>query len=212
MTYTQDDVNAWKQQYGKIYNVSMRGVDYIFRNLTIDEYNTLVRLEQNPDSDSAEVEDAVVATALLHPNPEGHEFDRAPAGVITSLADEILELSGFGSPKHQKTVLEDYRARTQTVLNQMYAFILATMPVYRMEDLDSCTFDQLCERVAMAEQIIRVNQAAFGMENDIHLEIIDPEEEAEKQRIEAEKHAAQKKPGQAGFNDPIAAKLQEALG
>lgn len=202
------EIRRWKQQYGKIFSVSIAGVDYIFRELTFAEYDEVVALEL--DEDSAEAEDHLISLVLLHPSIE--QFDQMPAGVITSLAEEVLELSGFGSPRYAKQLLEVCREEVSEVRGLMKAFVLATMPAYKEEELDQLTFAELAMKVALSEQIIKINQTAFGIEIDIKLDLIDPEEEAQKQEEELRKHAAQKKPGQAGYNDPIAQKLAQALG
>lgn len=208
MPYTQEQLESWKAQYGNVYNVTIRGIDYIFRELTYAEHDAAIAVERA--SDSASAEDEVVLTALLYPTAN---FDRMPAGIVSSLADEILEFSGFGAPRFARDILDEIREAGGTFRDLMKAFILATMPMHREEELDQLTFRQMAKKLVLAEQIIKVNQTAFGAgDNDMRLDLIDPEEEEEKARIEAQKHAAQKKPGTAGFNDPIAEKLQQSLG
>lgn len=90
----------------------------------------------------------------------------------------------------------------------MKAFVLATISAYTPEDLDALTYSQLAEKVALAEKIIEITQAMHGIpSNDLKLELIDPEEELEKQNAKAAKHDMAKMPGAAGINDPIAQKL-----
>lgn len=204
-----EKVHEWKAQHGNIYTVSDRGTTYVFRALTFAEYDEIIQIERS--FGTADAEDAIAGTALLY--PEGiKEFDRIPAGVVSALADEILEISGMNTPKAAKEMMEAQRERSGEVRNLMKAFVLATMPAYREEELDALTFAKLAKKVALSEQIMKVNQAAVGMEdNDMKLDIVDPEEEAQRQEAEAEKHAAQKGPGEAGLKDPIAQRLQEAL-
>lgn len=90
----------------------------------------------------------------------------------------------------------------------MKAFVLATIHTDSPEFLDSLTFSQLAERVALAEQIINVHQAILAIEStDVKLSLIDPEEERQKIAQSAARHEASKPQGAAGFNDPIAQKL-----
>ena len=90
----------------------------------------------------------------------------------------------------------------------MKAFVLATIHTDSPEFLDSLTYSQLAERVALAEKIIEVKQAINGMEStDVTLSLIDPEEEREKEQQSAARHNASKLEGAATYNDPIAQKL-----
>jgi len=90
----------------------------------------------------------------------------------------------------------------------MKAFVLATIHTDTPEYLDSLTYSQLATRVALAEKIIEVQQAIHAIEpTNVTLQIIDPQEEQQKQKQSAARHDASKSEGAAGFNDPIAQKL-----
>lgn len=203
----EEDIRSWKRKHGKVFSASMAGVDFIFRALTFAEYDSLLQVEESDGS--AEAEDSAVSMGVLF--PLDMDFENFPAGVVSSLSEEILEISGFGSAAYAKQLLEAQRVNVADVRGLMKSFVLATMPAYKEEELDQLTFDQMSKKVALAEQILKVHQATFGVDNDVTLDLIDPKEEAMKQQEEAKKHSAQKKPGQAGFNDPIAQKLASAL-
>lgn len=206
MQPTEDQIRQWKQDYGQVYSVTDRGDEYVFRALTYREFDIVVRT--SPES-SAEAEEEVVNQGLLYPEELP---PRAPAGLVTSLAERIMEVSGFGSPKRMKAVLEQKRVAASSDLRTlMKAFIMASMPIYTEEELDDYTFDQLAWKLALAEQVLKVQQSSIGIENEIKLDIIDPEEEEEKAAQERQLHAVAKKEGTAGFNDPIAARLHQAL-
>lgn len=90
----------------------------------------------------------------------------------------------------------------------MKAFVLATISTYSPEDLEQMTFSQLAEKVAMAEKIIEIKQGINGLEStNLKLELIDPEEEEEKEKLRAARHNMSKMPGAAEYDDPIARKL-----
>jgi len=206
---SEEQIAAWKREYKNIYSIPFRGVDYIFREISFREYDDAINHERANDSASAE--EFLVDIALL--SPVGQAYDDTPAGVITSLAEEILEYSGFGAPRHAKEVLDRHRDEVNNVHGLMKAFVLASMPSYKEEELDELTFNQLAAKVALSEKVMEVNQASVGIEGiSVKLDLIDPEEEAVREETQREKHTAQKKPGQAGYDDPIAAKLQNALG
>lgn len=90
----------------------------------------------------------------------------------------------------------------------MKAFVLATIHTDTPEFLDSLTYSQLAERVALAEKIIEVHQAIAGIEpTNVTLSLIDPEEEKQKESQTAARFNASKSEGAANYNDPIAQKL-----
>jgi len=132
-----------------------------------------------------------------------------------------------------KGILEDEREKALEMRTQMKAFILATMPAYKEEDLDLLTFRKLCAKLALAEAIVSINQVAFGNgATGLTFDIKDPEEEYAKAMAEEQaKRERQEKAwallGKAGGvpdhdekgppiqptikpEDPIAAKLREA--
>jgi len=201
-------IQEWKREFGRIFSVPVRGTDYVFREIKLTEYDMVQSYRKTEGS--ALAEELLVEVALLFPTEV--QWDSVPAGVVTGLAEEILEYSGFASPNAVRGMLEEHRERMGTARALMKSFVLAAMPAYKEEELDGLTFNQLCAKVALAEQIIEVNQAAFGVENKLTLDLIDPEEEALREQQEIHKHAASKKPGQAGAVDPIAHKLHQALG
>lgn len=124
------------------------------------------------------------------------------------MAERILEFSGFSSAKKTKQILDEKRAQAGQVRGLMKAFVLATIHTDTPEFLDSLTYSQLAARVALAEKIIEVQQAILAIEpTDVTLQIIDPEEEKQKQQKTAARHDASKSEGAASYNDPIAQKL-----
>jgi hypothetical protein len=104
--------------------------------------------------------------------------------------------------------MEEKREEANQVKNLMKAFVLATISTYSPEDLEEMTFSQLSEKVALAEKIIEIKQGMNGLEsNDLRLQLIDPEEEAQKAKEFSDKYDKAKPTGAAGVEDPIAQKL-----
>lgn len=204
----QADIQRWKEEYGRVFSAHLAGIDYIFHALTFSEYEVV---ERKMDAEGMpEAEEYILSCCLLYPLDV--DFDKQPAGVVSTLAEEMLDISGFNNPKVAKSILDEKRERVEEVWGLMKSFVLATMPAYREEELDTLTFADMAYKVALAESIIKVNQAVFGIENSVTLDLVDPQEQAPRTQEEAFKHNAQKKPGQAGYEDPIAHKLHQALG
>lgn len=196
-----------RKEWGEINTVAFKGQDIIFRALRFEEFDEISRLYDS-EWDSAEAEDAVVTTAIIY--PENFDLNKYPAGLITSLADEILIVSGFrpGDEQFTKGVLEKYRLEMQEFRNMMKAFIIAAMPSYTEEDLDKYTFSGLARKLALAEKIIEIQQSMYGIEgSDFRLVFRGEEAELPEVELDPEEVAQGKPPAY----DPIAAKLHQAL-
>jgi aminoglycoside phosphotransferase (APT) family kinase protein len=134
--------------------------------------------------------------------------DKLPAGVVTNLCQQILDVSGFNSPQTAKKILDQKREDAAQVRSLMKAFVLTTIKGYTPENLDDMTYSQLAERVALSEKIIEITQALHSIEpNNLKLQLIDPKEEEKKAKIKAAKYNMAKPHGAADYEDPIAQKL-----
>jgi len=203
---SSDFVFDLKKKYGNLYTVDVKGNSLIFRELTFTEYDLILYLQGLEEYSYADIEDFIIEYAIVY--PENFNLEKIPAGLVTNLAQNILELSGFFSVKIAKGILEDKRLQMTEVRNLMKAFVISTMPAYLPEDLDEMTFSQLAEKVALAEKIIELKQSTYEVQNNnLKLQLIDPEEEYEKQQHIKQVHDKVKPEGAAAMGDPIAQKL-----
>ncbi len=203
---SSDFVFDLKKKYGNIYTVDVKGSSLVFRELTFTEYDLILYLQGLEEYSYADIEDFIIEYAIVY--PENFNLEKIPAGLVTNLAQNILELSGFFSVKIAKGILEDKRLQMTEVRNLMKAFVISTMPAYLPEDLDEMTFSQLAEKVALSEKIIELKQSTYEIQNNnLKLQLIDPEEEYEKQQHIKQVHDKVKPEGAAAMSDPIAQKL-----
>lgn len=199
-----------KQKHGPLFATSIKGIDLLFRELTFKEFDNIIKIQDGGHFSSADAEDKILETTLVYPDLQ--ILNRIPAGAISSLAQEILDASGFSSARTAKRILEEKRAVAGEVRTLMKAFVLATIHSYSPEDLDNMTFSELAEKVALAEKIIEVTQTMNGLQSsEMRLDLIDPEEEAEKEKIKAVNYNASRKQGEAAYEDPVARKLWGSL-
>lgn len=199
-----------KQKYGPLFATSIKGIDLLFRELTFKEFDNIVKIQDGSNFSSADAEDKILETTLVY--PDLNILNRIPAGAVSSLAQEILDASGFSSARTAKRILEEKRQSAGEVRTLMKAFVLATIHSYSPSDLDNMTFSELAENVALAEKIIEVTQTMNGLQpSDMRLDLIDPEEEAEKEKIKAVNYNASRKQGEAAYEDPVARKLWGSL-
>lgn len=195
-----------KKKHGSVFAVNIKGQEVVFRELTFNEYDKVIEYKNNEEKSSVDAEDFIISSAVVY--PDKFDFNKLPAGTISSLAQEIVDFSGFYSPSLAKQILENKRQNANEVRSLMKAFVLATINSYKPEDLDEMTFSQLAERVALSEKIIEIQQNSYGIQpTNITLQLIDPEEEEQKKKISAARHNLSKKAGEAAYEDPIAQKL-----
>jgi len=201
-----DLLHSLKKKHGSIFSVIIKNQEIVFRELTFNEYDKIVEYKNSENLDSMDAEDLIISSAVVY--PENYNFGKLPAGTISSLAQEIIDFSGFYSPSLAKQILLAKRNAANEVRSLMKAFVLSTIPAYKPEDLDDMTFSQLAERVALSEKILEINQNSYGVPlSNITLELIDPEEEKMKEEARAARHNVSKKAGEASYEDPIAQKL-----
>jgi len=195
-----------KSKYGSLYSISVKETELIFRELTFFEYEKINYLDQSKNATYADIEDFIIETAIVY--PENFDINKIPPGNVSILSQEILDISGFHSAKIAKNIMDLKRQESNEVKNLMKAFVLATITSYSPEDLENMTFSQLAEKVALSERVIEIRQGMNGIEpTGISLSLIDPEEEALKDRDRAKRHNDSKLPGAAEYDDPIAKKL-----
>lgn len=199
---TKRDIAGWRHEYGRVFTATVRGEDWYFRPLAVGEYEEVLALEYDPTCDS---ESLVVEKTLLHPSFELAES--RPAGVITTLAGEILSSSGFANAEVLQSYLDEHRQHIEaSVIEMMYATIIAAMPMNSIEELRKLTLDSLLYRVAMAERVIAIHQTSVQSEVYFVLGVPGGEEEAS-QQADTQSESEPWMPGQVRQGDPIAEKL-----
>jgi len=80
-----------KKKYGPVFSAEIKGQEVLFRELTFSEFDEIADLQDLEDGSSVDSEDAIIATAVVY--PEDFDIDRLPAGLVSSLARQILDVS-----------------------------------------------------------------------------------------------------------------------
>jgi len=92
------DTNAifeLKYKYGNLYYITVKNVDLYFRELTFKEYEKILYLQESSDYSYADIEDIVLQQAIVY--PIDFDLNNIPPGVVSSLAEEVIDISGFSS-------------------------------------------------------------------------------------------------------------------
>ncbi|MEW6770008.1 MAG: tail chaperonin [Bacillota bacterium] len=89
--YTQEQVEAWKAQYGQVYVSEFgEGEVFVWRCITRAEYRKIMSMQR---LDMWQREEEICKICVL--DPEGYNYATAKAGIATILAEQILNKSGF---------------------------------------------------------------------------------------------------------------------
>jgi hypothetical protein len=78
-----------KKRYGSVFQTSIKKQEIIFRELTFAEYDQIAQHQSDPDFSSADAEELIIKYSIVY--PEGFDYNQYPAGLVSSLAEEILE-------------------------------------------------------------------------------------------------------------------------
>lgn len=153
----------WRLQYGDIYTANLGGKDYYFRALTLGEIE-FVKNRFVEDPSSADLEDAYVEVGLIYPNDN---LDKMKAGYISSLAQEIMRVSGISDAEFTIQSLQDTRiAVEEDIVEMMKVFVMTAMPIATEDYLNSLNMKQLVKKVIQSEKILSLQQTVNGIESD----------------------------------------------
>jgi hypothetical protein len=90
---TQAIIDDWKSKYGEVYKIDLGDEDYYYRPLRRAEYKTI--LQSQGDSTSFR-EEQIVQKCVIYPEIDGASTAGTKAGVVSTLTDCVMMVSGFG--------------------------------------------------------------------------------------------------------------------
>ena len=91
---TQEMITEWKTKYGEIYKIDIAGSDYYYRPLKRAEYKTII---QTTEASPSFREEQIVQKCAIYPKIDAAAMPVLKAGIITTLTDCIMLVSGFGT-------------------------------------------------------------------------------------------------------------------
>lgn len=165
----EEVLQDWEEQFGTIHNIEIGGVEYFYRELSVNEIEWINAHEDWTDVD---IEDAYVSAALIYPQSD---LSNIKAGYVSQLAAAIMQDSSASTEGilHLFDFMQSLREASETdVVMTMKAFILSAMPSYREEDLMQLTMDQLAKKVILSEKILSFNQAVNGIPSEEGVKLI----------------------------------------
>jgi len=141
-----------KEKHPHVYAVKTAGGIFAVRPLVWNEF----LLAQEKVQREVLPELFIVKSALLWPEEIPGD---APAGIISTLAASILDISGFQNPValDAAMAMADYELATDPSYT-MIMLICKAFPAYKPEDLFNMPFLDLVQRFKMAEKMLGLDQ------------------------------------------------------
>lgn len=147
---SQEEIAKLKQEYEHIYATELLGIIYIWRRLTKAEYARIDTM----DATDEEKEELACQLCILHPFIN---YDHCPAGIPSTLIDQILIESGFDEQRSHE-ILQEYRHDMSTLESQMEAIIMCAYPNLTVEEMDHWDVPKTLRYFTRAEWILTVLQ------------------------------------------------------
>lgn len=149
-----DVVKAFKE-HRVLYISQFEWGAFIWRPLTWDEASLYARLFEMAPKMKADLEEEIFHLCVIeHPMPE-EDFWEWQAGIVTTVANQIIYVSRPQGPNDFVERLEVIRTMVQqNAFNAMYAHIMRAFPSYKIEDLQVLPLEVILERLAMAEMVL----------------------------------------------------------
>lgn len=139
-----------KKRYGTVYkiHVAESDISVYFKLMSKAEYDAFTELCDG-ETVTPIAEDYILDHIVVHPSKE--VLENLYAGEVTSVVSEVAAKSGFYDIKSFAEELKTRRALTQTLSEQMLAFISKAFPIYTIEQLESKNYRELARLLAIAE-------------------------------------------------------------
>ena len=152
----------YKEEYNghKLIYVRFSNEDFIFRTLTVKEYEMIMRLY----TDTFKQETAICSLGCLY--PETYEFSECEFGVLPSVvAGYLKSLSDFDSSEN--IFNEYYYAKANSNLyQQCMDLIKAFIGDYTYEEMEDWTWQKLMDMTVRAENIAKLQGYDYHIEEN----------------------------------------------
>jgi hypothetical protein len=110
-------------------------------------------------------DDFVFNNCVLYPEFLPEELDNLNAGIVPSVIEAVIELSGFSSPEMVQELIKENRTFMELADNQIVATLCKAFPQLDPEKIDDFDIQKITHYLALAEQILGVS-LEFKIEQD----------------------------------------------
>ena len=159
----EEAIFSWKKEYGEVYTTTINDIQFFFRLLPLEEYNTL----KNMTETNEDLEDMIVQRTLLEPVIE--EWDNIFAGFTTTLAAAVLESSMIRERADKANNIKDtiennIEEISSALIRQIPLTIAHAFPAYTPTDIKKMT---LKDQIDLYSEAIWVLTELKGLQIDI---------------------------------------------
>lgn len=140
------DLRELKEQYGPLYQQTVEGTDFIFRELTLGEFSQIIDRDLTPD-----IADYVLEKAILKPKDKVKDLK---IGATILLADVVIKASQWGDIEKLLEILDEKRKMAPTMHPIPKAAICS---VFNMKpaEVEALRMDEFLNLVAQTELVIK---------------------------------------------------------
>lgn len=90
-------VDGWKKMFGRVELLKVGDKHFVYRPMKRLEWRQIGDQVQEADGDVGMVQEMTVSRCVLHPRGFSGELAESDAGVVLTLSEAIMKLSGFGA-------------------------------------------------------------------------------------------------------------------
>ena len=120
--------------------------------MTIAEFDRVQQLQTPDGLTSITQEEYICQRAVLHPDLSF--FEDKSAGLLATLAAEIVNGSGFNDLEKFEAALEKARENSGKVIDQAILYIHMAFPHYSLDAIGDWNIQTLMTHLALAEQVL----------------------------------------------------------
>lgn len=92
----EEQVNQWKQMWGRVEVAKVGKRHYIYRPLKRVEWREIVDRASQSEGDTLTSQEHTCSRCVVWPQDFGSTMPQQDAGIVATLGDAIMRLSGFG--------------------------------------------------------------------------------------------------------------------
>ena len=146
-------ITAYKE-HGILYVSQFDFGGFIWRALSHTEAELYVGLFKTLPQAKADLEDEIFRDCIVdHPLPT-EEYDEWQAGIVTTVAQQILYVSSIRTTEDFLQRLDAVRELvTGDIWNQIHGRIMSLFPGYTLEQLKNMSIDSIMEKLVLVELV-----------------------------------------------------------
>jgi hypothetical protein len=140
----------WKNQFGEVFLIpSPMSAWFVLRTFTLGEFE---RYQIQVTVDSEKAAEALIKACLLW--PENFDLDELKVKDMKILLDKLREVSPYDNSQRFISKLEEYRKRSESLVDALYTHLCAAFPGLTIADIRAMPCDEVLHHLAVAETIL----------------------------------------------------------